>query len=452
MAKKFSELIKLTDDTQIEKIVGSSLMASQQLSTLGSMSKFGKVASIIGASLTVFSICKGVVDLFQDYKNSKEFTVTISDRTSPVYAVVESWLYSLASPEQLKDLTATFTGYSPKEARGEDFSFVAVGFDSNISADTIVDGHPITIESVLIDPETSLSAPRGLSRPYVSLVVVAKTHEGFKAVIREIDRRVTASVDSDNREPKLYIGSNYGDFSSKVFPPRPAESVILAEGVWESIRDHVKMFTDNESKYNKLSMPYHTGLILHGPPGTGKTSVVSALSTEFSMDVYHISLKALDSDSDLVDLFTSIPKRSLILLEDIDVATSAVKDREESSGEPPGITLAGLLNVLDGNLSPYGSVIIMTTNALDSLDPAISRPGRTDLKVHLNYVVNEQLERICKFYLGHVPDGLPEITADNAISSAQVTSMFRNYINDMSVAEKELIAYLQLAVLVGSDV
>ena len=103
---------------------------------------------------------------------------------------------------------------------------------------------------------------------------------------------------------------------------------------------------------------------------------------------------------------TSLPRRSLLLLEDVDAALpEAVKRRNESQqstqhGSPAetddqsGVTLSGLLNCMDGITAPEGVVIVMTTNFPERLDAALLRPGRIDYRMNFGPATREQIERM----------------------------------------------------------
>ncbi|VDP91014.1 unnamed protein product [Echinostoma caproni] len=100
-------------------------------------------------------------------------------------------------------------------------------------------------------------------------------------------------------------------------------------------------------------------------------------------------------------LLTHAPLQSIILLEDID---AAVHNRERMPANPayegmPTLTLSGLLNALDGVTSTDGRIIFMTTNYVDRLDAALIRPGRVDMRVHIDHCNRFQLERMfSRFY------------------------------------------------------
>jgi chaperone BCS1 len=128
----------------------------------------------------------------------------------------------------------------------------------------------------------------------------------------------------------------------------------------------------------------------HGPPGTGKTSFVSALAAKLSLHIYILSLTENDiQDSDIIQFMQSVPARSIVLLKDIDSSASTLNRAASNSndGQTIGpeknnsISLAGLLNCFDGIISPDGVIVVMTANDADKLGEALTRPGRVDHKI-----------------------------------------------------------------------
>jgi chaperone BCS1 len=115
-----------------------------------------------------------------------------------------------------------------------------------------------------------------------------------------------------------------------------------------------------------------------------------SIAGHFNLDIYILNLTSVGDDI-LATLFLRLPQHCIILLEDVDVATqNRLTDKEadhsdssasltEKQGE--GVTLSGLLNVLDGVGSQEGRLLIMTTNYIERLDAALIRPGRIDQKI-----------------------------------------------------------------------
>lgn len=100
---------------------------------------------------------------------------------------------------------------------------------------------------------------------------------------------------------------------------RPLSSVILDQGIAESIVHDVHEFNQNGKWYYDRGIPYRRGYLLHGPPGTGKSSFVKALAAELNYNICLIHLnEGSMTDDRLNHLLNVIPERSLLLLEDID--------------------------------------------------------------------------------------------------------------------------------------
>lgn len=192
---------------------------------------------------------------------------------------------------------------------------------------------------------------------------------------------------------------------------RPFSTVILNEKVKQDLIDDVTDYLNPATRrwYANRGIPYRRGYLLYGPPGTGKSSLSLALAGFFKMRIYIVSLSSISStEENLASLFAELPRRCVVLLEDIDTA-GLTHTREEDKpqdtnntddqapkqglrGTDKGnasnnnnnafrLSLSGLLNILDGVASQEGRVLIMTTNHLEKLDKALIRPGRVDMTV-----------------------------------------------------------------------
>ncbi|KAF8055229.1 P-loop containing nucleoside triphosphate hydrolase protein [Lyophyllum atratum] len=188
---------------------------------------------------------------------------------------------------------------------------------------------------------------------------------------------------------------------------RPLSSIILMEGVVDSLVKDAQEFIDTEEWYIEAGIPHRRGYLLYGPPGTGKTSTIYALAGELGLEIYALSLSSgFVDDSFLQKAASSIPKNSILLIEDIDCAFPSREDEEDqpipapygfvSGSYPPGagrksaVTLSGLLNVIDGVGSEEGKLFFATTNYIDRLDPALLRPGRIDMKIQYKFATKAQ--------------------------------------------------------------
>ena len=114
----------------------------------------------------------------------------------------------------------------------------------------------------------------------------------------------------------LYVYDD-GWMMVEAYSARLLESVILKPGEKERLVKDVERFRSSRSRYRQLGVPYHRGYLLHGPPGTGKTSLISALAARFEMSIYAVNLTEF-TDRSLRSAINDVPENSVVLLEDID--------------------------------------------------------------------------------------------------------------------------------------
>ncbi|KAF8721817.1 hypothetical protein AX14_010168 [Amanita brunnescens Koide BX004] len=200
---------------------------------------------------------------------------------------------------------------------------------------------------------------------------------------------------------------------------RPMSSIVLQPGVKDMILNDCKDFLASEAWYADRGIPFRRGYLLHGVPGSGKTSLIHSLAGELSLDIYVLSLSAKGmSDNTLTTLMGLVPSRCIVLLEDLDAAfTRSVSRDSNSTGSPTAptekesndmnkdkkddgstLSLSGLLNSLDGVAAAEGRLLFATTNHIERLDPALSRPGRMDVWVNFTYATKFQAEGIFKCF------------------------------------------------------
>jgi mitochondrial chaperone BCS1 len=189
------------------------------------------------------------------------------------------------------------------------------------------------------------------------------------------------------------------------YAPRLLDSVILEPGEKEHLISDIETFRSSKRRYTHLGVPYHRGYLFYGPPGTGKTSLVSALAAHFRLSIYAFNLAEL-SDRSLLSAVNQVPANSVLLFEDLDcmrggkasgptirrseAASTAGVGERTNLGDRHGVTLSGLLNILDGFHAPTGVLFVMTTNRIETLDSALLRPGRIDYKMYLGLASDRQ--------------------------------------------------------------
>jgi chaperone BCS1 len=240
-------------------------------------------------------------------------------------------------------------------------------------------------------------------------------------------------VEKDTSRTVIYRGARYGAYHEWVRcmarTPRPLSTVVLDEAQKGAFVADVKEYLHPRTRrwYSNRGIPYRRGYLLHGPAGTGKTSLCAAAAGLLGLKLYLLSLGSGGLDEDgLVELFLDLPSRCIVLLEDVDSAVMSMKRGDGSSAaggagstdekagskdaddaKPKGISLSAILNVIDGVAATEGRILVMTTNHPEKLDPALLRPGRVDLSIEFGYadkpVVQELFSSIYSCLEGEGP-------------------------------------------------
>lgn len=210
-----------------------------------------------------------------------------------------------------------------------------------------------------------------------------------------------------NDEPVVTVYTVVGSrgtfrWSHATRPARKLDGVVMESAKKTALVSDIEYYLSTACRkyYAARGIPYRRGYLAYGPPGTGKTSVAVALASHFTVPIFLLNMSGQDlDDKNLEDLFSQLPQKSILLLEDVDSAglqreqmasPDAPQESEKGKAAPKkGVTLSGLLNALDGPASVDGRILIMTSNSPDSLDAALVRPGRCDVKVLFGYVTPE---------------------------------------------------------------
>lgn len=216
---------------------------------------------------------------------------------------------------------------------------------------------------------------------------------------------------------KLYTTSEDTWYGSEVWQginlnhPSTFDTLAIDEDMKRMIVNDLDRFVRRREYYKNVGKAWKRGYLLYGPPGTGKSSLIAAMANYLKFDVYDLELTALRSNSDLRRVLVGTANRSILVVEDIDCSTSIeLKNREEQEDQlgkgahqqQPQVTLSGLLNFIDGLWSSCGDerIIIFTTNHKEKLDPALMRPGRMDMHIHMSYCTPDGFKLLARNYLG----------------------------------------------------
>ncbi|KAF8638406.1 hypothetical protein AX17_002231 [Amanita inopinata Kibby_2008] len=266
----------------------------------------------------------------------------------------------------------------------------------------------------------------------VKISVVARSNDILKKLVLEAKREY--EKDAEHRVHIFLADTTYACWRwNGARQKRPMSSIVLQPGVKDMLIADCKDFLASESWYAERGIPFRRGYLLHGVPGSGKTSLIHSLAGELGLDIYVLSLSAKGmSDNSLATLMGLVPSRCIVLLEDLDAAftrsvnrdsnstgaptASTTKESNSSESDGSTLSLSGLLNSLDGVAAAEGRLLFATTNHIERLDPALSRPGRMDVWVNFTHATKWQAEGIFKCFFPYQPSVSPpsEETKDSS--------------------------------------
>ncbi|KAG2694334.1 hypothetical protein I3760_08G138400 [Carya illinoinensis] len=237
--------------------------------------------------------------------------------------------------------------------------------------------------------------------------------------------------------------------------PATFDTLAMDSEIKSFILRDLERFLKRKDYYRKVGKAWKRGYLLYGPPGTGKSSLIAAMANYLNFDIYDLELTEIHRNSELRRLLIAMANRSILVVEDID-CTVELQDRSaESAGISPNrppqtqITLSGLLNFVDGLWSSCGDerIIIFTTNHKDKLDPALLRPGRMDVHVHMSYCTPCGFRLLAANYLGikdhELFEEILESIKTTLVTPAEVAEQLLKNDNP-DIVLKELIEFLKV--------
>ena len=215
-------------------------------------------------------------------------------------------------------------------------------------------------------------------------------------------------------EISVMILGNSMDFKIKKVAPkgivkieRSTQLVILSESSGDKksgityeevggLRDEIKVMREivelplrHPELFSRLGVEPHSGILLYGPPGCGKTLLAKVLASESEANMFSINGPEImnkyygETEARLRDIFKEAKENSpsIIFIDEID---AIAPKREEAYGDVEKRVVAQLLALMDG-LTERGNVIVLgATNRPDSVDPALRRPGRFDREMEIS--------------------------------------------------------------------
>ena len=312
--------------------------------------------------------------------------------------------------------------------------------------------------------------------------------------VKEYESRLNKDTE---KHLKFYLYSPSGDVTEDYYDPTRHYSEFRFESgknfsnvFYDEKDDIVKrldFFTKNKDWYKARGIPYTMGFMFYGEPGCGKTSTIKAIANHTQRHIVSVPLNKIKTAKELLNVFyntrmnyVDIPlNKRLYVLEDIDAADlkdtvgerslkptkdeNENEDKDDSGRDSPvdmnlfgllknsaawdkkfgvqKLTLANLLEVLDGVMEMEGRMLIITTNYPEKLDKALIRPGRIDMKVKFGPMRGNNILQMYKHYFEADPpatvpvDKLPDLKW----TPAEVTQVFLNNMHSPEEALSQLI-------------
>lgn len=223
--------------------------------------------------------------------------------------------------------------------------------------------------------------PQSLATHTDYFVRITVSHDDFDVVSGFVKHALTYTAPAKDCQIQIHYSRSkgYWEHFSNIYA-QPIDRVYLDKPTKSAIIDNIDKFVASKQRYIDFGRPYKLNFLLSGVPGAGKTSLVKAVALKYKKPVYVINFSKQLTDETLVNLMAEVSDDAIVLMEDID---AFFVDRESKDNH---VSFSALLNIMDGTMvKGNGSMIFLTANNPDRLDPALIRQGRIDHMVKFDY-------------------------------------------------------------------
>ena len=176
----------------------------------------------------------------------------------------------------------------------------------------------------------------------------------------------------------------------------------------QKVREMIELPLKHPELFRRLGIDPPKGVLLHGPPGTGKTMIAKAVATETNAHFTSINGPEIiskyygESEKQLREIFDDAANNApaIVFVDEID---SICPKREDVSGEVERRVVAQMLTLMDGMQGRDNVIVIGATNRRDAMDPALRRPGRFDREIEIGVPDREGRKEILDVHTRQMP-------------------------------------------------
>ncbi len=253
-----------------------------------------------------------------------------------------------------------------------------------------------------------LSIPSMTILPYLAMAISFLIAPAMLYVLEFFNIKVVNTLDMRKQDLRMKFGEAFenleGGNAQETF-----DDIANYESTKKELVDAVLSPIEEPGISKAYNVKPAKGILFFGPPGTGKTVMMRALSNEIRAGFYYVNAANLvsgfpgETERIIANIFNVAKKNAPCVLFFDEVDSIATSRQKAAAGSASAQALSQLLIEMDGFQQIQGVIVVGATNAPDLLDPAILRPGRFDKIVYLPPPDHVARKKIFDLYLKNLP-------------------------------------------------
>jgi len=206
------------------------------------------------------------------------------------------------------------------------------------------------------------------------------------------------------------------ELEARAIPSVTYEDIGGMHDAIQKVREMIELPLRHPELFTRLGIEPPKGVLLHGPPGCGKTLLAKAVANESGANFYSIAGPEImsmwygKSEENIRKIFEEAEKNapSIVFLDEID---SIAPKREEVHGEVERRVVSQMLTLMDGLKARGKVIVIAATNVPNLIDPALRRPGRFDREIEIGIPDRNGRKEVLEIHTRHMP--MKDVNLDN---------------------------------------